>query len=155
MTTLQSFKVIEIPRLVRGKPGSWDPSVCLSWGDRFLEFLKGVVSPSSSVASLSSASPHAQWEAEDEDTGGGDEDIKESKELPRVWRVVFKPGGGVSVRLLDKEEVEDVEGGEDRVGFLPRWFWDSAKQSRKEGSLGQAESLPQLAKTVVPPGWQL
>ncbi|KAI6039831.1 hypothetical protein EDC04DRAFT_3002799 [Pisolithus marmoratus] len=29
-----SFKTVEIPRLVRGKPGAWDPSICLEWGDR-------------------------------------------------------------------------------------------------------------------------
>ncbi|KAF8896184.1 RAI1 like PD-XK nuclease-domain-containing protein [Infundibulicybe gibba] len=41
--TVQTFKTIEIPRMVRGKPGAWDPLISLDWGSRFLTFLKEVV----------------------------------------------------------------------------------------------------------------
>lgn len=37
---MQSFKTIEMPRLVRGKPGAWDPLTCLEWAERLLTFLK-------------------------------------------------------------------------------------------------------------------
>ncbi|KAF9267999.1 RAI1-domain-containing protein [Marasmius fiardii PR-910] len=39
LTSVESFKTIEIPRMVRGKPGGWEPSVCLGWGYRFLRKL--------------------------------------------------------------------------------------------------------------------
>ncbi|KAJ3501729.1 hypothetical protein NMY22_g18822 [Coprinellus aureogranulatus] len=41
-----------------------------------------------------------------------------------VWRATFTPGEGVSVRLLDQAGVEEVVNEEDRVGLLPRWYWD-------------------------------
>jgi hypothetical protein len=47
-----------------------------------------------------------------------------------VWRLTFRPGVGVELRKLDDAAVQDVEGGEgdkeevDRVGFLPRWYWE-------------------------------
>ncbi|KAI6133502.1 RAI1 like PD-XK nuclease-domain-containing protein [Pisolithus croceorrhizus] len=47
LTALQSFRTMEIPRLVRGKPGAWDPSICLEWGDRFLAFLQSTIQSSS------------------------------------------------------------------------------------------------------------
>jgi len=90
VTTTQSFKTIQIPRLVRGKPHAWDPVVCLNWGHRFMTFLKGIVHHDPST----------------------------------VWRVKFVPNTGVGVMRLDESEVKDVVGGEERVGFLPKWYWD-------------------------------
>ncbi|KAF5340876.1 hypothetical protein D9758_012156 [Tetrapyrgos nigripes] len=43
LSTTQSFKTIEIPRMVRGKLGAWDPAICLDWGYQFLTFLKDTV----------------------------------------------------------------------------------------------------------------
>jgi RAT1-interacting protein len=40
LATVQTFKTIQIPRLIQGKPGAWDPLVCLDWGQKFLTFLK-------------------------------------------------------------------------------------------------------------------
>jgi len=77
---------------------------------------------------------------------------------PRVWRVVFIPKEGVRVRLLDCEEVEDVRGAEDRVGFLPSWFWDGQEggTAMKGGQHQHQISSPvRPTKTVVPPGWEL
>ena len=89
---------MQIPRMVRGKPGSWDPSVCLGWGERFLAFVKEAVQ-----GGVRSASD------------GGEE-------MPVVWRVEFKPGMGISMSQLDPEAVEEVQAGSDRYGFLPRWY---------------------------------
>ena len=36
ITTTQSFKTIQIPRLVRGKPDAWDPQICFQWGQQFI-----------------------------------------------------------------------------------------------------------------------
>lgn len=91
LTTTQSFKTIQIPRLVRGKPGGWDPLLCLDWGHRFLGFLKGTIC-------------------------GGSADA--------VWRVTFVPGSGISVVELDSSGIREVVNDEDRVGFLPSWYWD-------------------------------
>jgi len=87
--------------MVRGKPGSWDPNVCLGWGERLLAFVKEAVQ--CDVRSVS---------------GDGDE------EVPVVWRVEFKPGVGVSMVQLGSEAVEEVQAGSDRYGFLPRWYWE-------------------------------
>ncbi|KAF8522382.1 RAI1 like PD-XK nuclease-domain-containing protein [Gautieria morchelliformis] len=45
-----------------------------------------------------------------------------------VWRVTFTPRVGLSMHQLDHDDVGDVTGGEDRVGFLPQWYWDRLKQ---------------------------
>lgn len=41
-----------------------------------------------------------------------------------VWRVTFTPGVGLAIYRLDDDGVEDVIGGENRVGFLPQWYWE-------------------------------
>ncbi|KIY64841.1 RAI1-domain-containing protein [Cylindrobasidium torrendii FP15055 ss-10] len=92
---VQSFKTTQLPRLVRGKAGAWDPSMCLDWGCQFISFLK--------------------------------ESVVEEKGT--VWRVKFVPGNGVRLVKLDETLVEEVVGKEDRVGFLPRWYWDELTES--------------------------
>ncbi|PVF93357.1 RAI1-domain-containing protein [Serendipita vermifera] len=94
LQTLQTFKTLEIPRMVRGKPDAWDPNLCLAWGNTFLQQLR-------------------QWM---EDTGNEDD------EITRVGRLRFTPSDGVTFRMLDREGVEEVENGEDRIGFLPTWY---------------------------------
>ena len=95
VTAVQSFKTVQIPRLVRGKPGAWDPLVCLEWGHRFLMFLKGSTSGNNSS----------------------------------VWRVKFVPGSGVNVEELDRSGLEEVVNGEDRIGFLPSWYWKEVQSN--------------------------
>lgn len=63
-----------------------------------------------------------------------------------MWRVSFIPRVGVKISLLDKVGVEDVEAGEDRVGFLPRWYWD---ELQKDTAGNVAKGSPIL------PGWQI
>ncbi|KAG6919208.1 hypothetical protein DXG01_008506 [Tephrocybe rancida] len=91
----QSFQTIELPRMVRGKPGAWDPLLCLAWGDKVISFLKNVVG-------------------------------SEASQAASVWRVQFTPLKGITVRKLGSDDVDDVRGGEDRVGFLPTWYWEEA-----------------------------
>ncbi|KAF9643763.1 RAI1-domain-containing protein [Thelephora ganbajun] len=100
--TVQSFQTMQIPRMVRGKPGSWDPNVCLGWGERFLEFVK---------------------EAVQGDVHSAPDGVEE---VPVVWRVEFKPGVGISMSQLGPEAVEEVQEGSDRYGFLPRWYWEGS-----------------------------
>ena len=128
VTTTQTFKTIEIPRLVRGKPDRWDPLVCLNWGDQFLTFLQDL------VPSL--------------------EDVFHSEKHVPVWRVKFTPRTGVSVGLLDEAGVEDVVGGEDRVGFLPRWYWDELQTTKEHSQQGEDHAQPAdvLSRHAV---WQI
>jgi RAT1-interacting protein len=84
--------------MVRGKPDSWDPSVSLGWGERFLTFVKEAV----------------QGDVHSAPDGG--------EESPIVWRVDFRPGVGISMSQLGPEAVEEVQAGSDRYGFLPRWY---------------------------------
>lgn len=86
--------------MVRGKPGSWDPSICLGWGERFLAFVKEAVQ--GDVRSVPD----------------------EEEKSPVVWRVDFKPGMGITISQLSPEAVGEVQAGSDRYGFLPRWYWE-------------------------------
>ena len=106
MTTVQKFETIHIPRLVRGKQGSWNPNHCLVWGAKFVSFLKTTID---------------KW-----DEHFPAESKKPSDE--RVWRVKFLPGKGAEVALLDKSGTEEVRNGEDRIGFLPRWYRDAVNE---------------------------
>jgi RAT1-interacting protein len=86
----QTFRTLELPRLVRGKPNTWDPNVCLHWGNELLQNIK-------------------TWMT----------DLASSD----VGRVLFTPGAGVSFSRLDDAQVLEVVAGEDRVGFLPNWYY--------------------------------
>ncbi|KAK7016290.1 RAI1 domain-containing protein [Favolaschia claudopus] len=114
ITTTQTFKTVELPRLVRGKAHGWDPRRCFAWGNELLEFLKKNV-PSSSAVGI-------ELQGEDED--------KTRHPNAQVWRLTFSSGVGVELRQLDDSAVRGVESAEgdreavDRVGFLPRWYWD-------------------------------
>nr|GAT48743.1 predicted protein [Mycena chlorophos] len=88
ISTTQTFRTVEIPRMVRGKPHAWDPSMCFRWGDSFLRFLQ----------------------AECRAQGDGDES--------RVWRVTFRPGVGVDIALLDEAGVDEVVAARRRMGLL-------------------------------------
>ncbi|KAG1737120.1 RAI1-domain-containing protein [Suillus paluster] len=123
LTTTQVFQTVQIPRLVRGKPGAWNPNVCLAWGDQFLSFLKNTI------------------------RGGSKGD---------VWRIKFMPKTGVSAALLDDVDVKDVEGGEDRVGLLPRWYWEAVVKDSAVTAQTRSEGASSKVGTVlVPSGWKI
>lgn len=127
---VQSFKTLDLPRLVRGKPHAWNPSLCLTWGEKVISFLKR------------------------ETRVHGDDTRTSNLQLPKlpnsdindtestVWRLTFTPGVGLSLRILDQEEVAEVVAGEDRVGFLPRWYWNSVVATNEEKGK-DAEKLPE------------
>lgn len=91
---------------------AWNPSICLEWGYGFLTFLK------QQFCRETQDDPSLREEP-DSDSAGGGEDLNAT-----VWRVNFVPREGARVTKLDKSAVEEVVNGEDRVGFLPRWYWD-------------------------------
>ncbi|CAA7269629.1 unnamed protein product [Cyclocybe aegerita] len=128
VTTVQSFKTIQLPRLVRGKPDAWDPLVCLDWGQRVLTFLKDV----------------ARTRPQDENRHS----------IP-VWRVRFVPGSGLNVEELNRAGVEDVENGEDRVGFLPRWYWEEIDANTPPTHAEQAEATTARVLNLASAGWQI
>ena len=125
--------------MVRGKQDAWDPQICLSWGEKFLTWIKGNVESSSGNAA--SPSPGS------------------------VWRVKFTPRVGVELALLSEEERREVEAGEDRVGFLPRWYHTeiqgvsipSALRSTSGADQEQSRSSapPAPIKSALPAGWQI
>ncbi|KAG0202609.1 hypothetical protein BGX28_004925 [Mortierella sp. GBA30] len=43
VVTVKTFKTMEIPRLVRGKDGAWDTTICINFLDSFLNFLRKVI----------------------------------------------------------------------------------------------------------------
>jgi len=143
LVTVQSYKTLEIPRMVRGKENAWDPQICLSWGERFLTWIKSNLS---AVPEPSDVAPA----------------------LGSVWRVKFTPQVGVELALLREEERREVEAGEDRVGFLPKWYYYKEIQSQdpSESVTPGAESQPEGRSSVparaaasgtssIPTGWKI
>jgi RAT1-interacting protein len=119
LTTTQSFKTIEIPRLIRGKRDAWDPTICLSWGAQFFTFLKSIVKTTSDGGA-----------GDDHDDAGKNDDDGVDDDNAQVWRVSFQPHVGISAIALQKSEVADIRAGEDRVGFLPRWYYEQSRAGR-------------------------
>jgi RAT1-interacting protein len=77
-----------------------------------------------------------------------------------VWRVAFTPKVGISLVKLDASGVEDVTGDDDRVGFLPRWYWDEmelAADGSGDVSAHRGEGLQRHATCTsgVPSGWRI
>ena len=142
---------MEIPRLVRNKPGAWDPVRCLDWGSQFLSFLRSLTQ---AVSPLSAEQEHTRNDQEIEAAASAETG-------PRVWRVKFEPRVGISAWLLDEDGVHEVEAGEDRIGFLPRWYWDDLQRhgaSFSERSGGEQETAkPKLdvGELQIPPGWKI
>ncbi|KAH8980866.1 RAI1-domain-containing protein [Lactarius akahatsu] len=126
LTTVQPFKTLEIPRMVRGKPNAWDAQICLDWGDRFLTWVRknvvwGTVTPES------------------------------------VWRVKFTPRVGVELTLLHDTGRMEVAAGEDRVGFLPTWYWEEicSSEHSNASSLDPTAGSVAAASNSLPRGWQI
>lgn len=103
---LQTFQTLQIPRMVRGQPGGWEPAVSLAFAGEALTFLRKTV-------------------IEQVDEG--------EEERPRVWRLSFdaleRRERGLRLRELEREEVAELETGRDeeeegsgRWGFLPGWM---------------------------------
>ena len=122
LVQLQSFKTVQIPRLVRGKRGAWDPNLCLQWGAQFLAFLQSTIRDwGTEETSPPSESGSASHSTVNEGPTGG---VKRRAKEGWVWRATFHPGKGVEVALLDDVAMAEVRNGEDRVGFLPRFYWN-------------------------------
>jgi RAT1-interacting protein len=105
--------------MVRGKPGAWDPNTCLSFAEKLLRFIRATLEADNRENSEDTATE------EGESTGveGNDKNIQAR---PAVWRLSIRPNGQyVTLKRLEPEEIETVRNGEDRVGFLPTWFWNS------------------------------
>ena len=115
--------------MVRGKPNAWDAQICLDWGEKFLTWVKKNVT-SGIVAPES------------------------------VWRVKFTPRVGVELTLLhDDIARKEVEAGEDRVGFLPTWYWEEIQVAYSEHNNTSGLDPtpgPVAAETCsLPTGWQI
>jgi RAT1-interacting protein len=78
-----------------------------------------------------------------------------------VWRVKFTPHVGVELTLLQEDERREVEAGEDRVGFLPGWYWKEIQDvPGQHGRSCSAKSEPTRSSTATAPsalltGWQI
>ena len=80
-----------------------------------------------------------------------------------VWRVKFTPRVGVQLALLQEEERREVEAGEDRVGFLPTWYWKEIQNvSGASRRMRDTEQVPMRSSTstasvpsTLPTGWQI
>ncbi|KAK7682652.1 hypothetical protein QCA50_014452 [Cerrena zonata] len=136
LSTVQTFKTMELPRLVRDKEGAWNPLVCLNWGKDFIDFLISIVTS------------HTPCETDDEP----------------VWRVKFAPRSGVTATLLTKEGIDEVVNGEDRVGFLPKWYFDEVTELNslsQRDETGTSSDIPlsrgvdSTHKDTLPSGWQI
>lgn len=93
------MNTMQIPRMVRGRRGAWNPMLCMEWGYEALGFIRGRI----------------------------EGDMREGAGSESVWRARFEPGSGLVVGKLSRAGVEEVSGGEDRIGFLPRWYWQQVQ----------------------------
>ncbi|GAA5991864.1 hypothetical protein JCM5350_002731 [Sporobolomyces pararoseus] len=132
LTALQTFNTLDIPRLVRGKPHSWEPVACLTSARSLLVFIHR--SLSSYIASIATGS-----------------DESESTRATPVFRISFQPHvgpngeqPGVKIRVLKAGEYQrDVLGGkkrEERVGFLLKRWVDEVEARRERLRNRQAAS---------------
>ncbi|KAB5593975.1 Protein RAI1 [Ceratobasidium theobromae] len=130
ISTLQTLETLSIPRLIRGKPGAWDPKPCLVFAENLLQFIRSTIeadkqhhkeNTDDSPVTLATSSEGAS-------TPQGNQGHSEhTKEYRAVWRLEIRPNAeNVVLYKLGPDEVEEVRNGEDRVGFLPAWFWESA-----------------------------
>ena len=103
---------------MRGKPGAWDPNLCLLWGEQFLKRVDSLTKGKSRIGAVST----------DNDSDKG---ASLTPKDQNVWRVHFEPSRGVDIRLLNLDEVEEVRNGEERVGFLPMSYWRTVSESLK------------------------
>ena len=101
LTGLQHYQTMQIPRMVRGRPGAWNAMVCIGWGYELLSFFQSRIAA----------------------------DVRNGAGQDAVWRATLVPGSGVELRRLDRAGIADVSAGEDRIGFLPRWYWDDVQSS--------------------------
>ncbi|KAJ1023595.1 hypothetical protein NDA16_003212 [Ustilago loliicola] len=129
LTTHQEFETLRIPRMVRaGQPiagrydgtgkavireqSVWEPKDSLGFGDQILSFVRKTISN------------HTAKQTNGEAKNGESEQMANP-----VFRVTFKPPfEQVEIRQLTKQEVlEQVQDGGtsgERVGFLPRSYYD-------------------------------
>jgi len=148
---------MNIPRMVRGKPGAWDPQVCLAWGQQFLQWLQAIAQRDSDVEIPAST---------DRINDSRRSATPALTSLPSVWRVTFTPRVGVEVMRLDADGVREVEAGEDRVGFLPSWYWKVLHEGgvstppstlpvdELRGS-GEGDGVTKMPKSTIPSGWNI
>lgn len=65
----------------------------------------------------------------------------------------------MSVGILDDDGIEDVVGGEDRVGFLPAWYWNEVHATNTHmDPLSQGPEDRHAKPSDAPPsyrGWQI
>ena len=133
---------MHLPRLVRGKPGAWDPNLCLQWGSQFLSFLQAAIR---NWDVNKSGAPDGSTELEVTNSSresSPDQRHKSRIKEESVWRVTFHPGKGAEVVLLNDDEVADVRNGEDRVGFLPRFYWDEVVPPAKSELKNEGAKVP-------------
>ena len=125
--------------MVRGKPHAWDPVRCLDWAKKFLAFLRDTVTPVSldTRPAARTEPSSASSEARDQSPVPSHDSTTETTSKAAtvtVWRVTFTPGTGVSISQLDQAGVEEVQTGKERVGFLPKWYFDELRDG-SEGTL--------------------
>ncbi|KAJ1307867.1 hypothetical protein OPQ81_001947 [Rhizoctonia solani] len=128
--TLQTFETLGLPRLVRGKPGAWDPKPCLVFAEKLLRFIRSTLTEdkqsdyraNANVASSSASTVKSQ---ETDETKSSSTEETNHRNVA-VWRLEIRPGTRmVTLYKLEPSEIEEVANSEDRVGFLPTWFWKS------------------------------
>ncbi|CAE7068512.1 unnamed protein product [Rhizoctonia solani] len=132
ISTLQTFETLALPRMVRGKPGAWDPKPCLVFAEKLLRFIRSTLTEDEQRGGLSSPGTGATLDSAAPKKPEGNAETKAprieeaNQRDAAVWRLEIRPGAQTVVLYkLEPSEIEQVENGEDRVGFLPTWFWES------------------------------
>ncbi|EJD49018.1 hypothetical protein AURDEDRAFT_59961 [Auricularia subglabra TFB-10046 SS5] len=117
LAALERYDTLRLGNEVQDPRNKWNHDVCLQWA---LDLLKWVHKQVRTVA-------------------------REEKTPVPVWKLKFLPRQGVSIARMSEAEVEYVRGGEDRVGFLPTWFYEhltgvgTGKDAEAETGIGSTK----------------
>ncbi|KAM0791721.1 hypothetical protein ACM66B_003990 [Microbotryomycetes sp. NB124-2] len=154
LTTVQEFKTLDLPRLVRGKPHAWDKTILLSSASQILSFIVKTISTTSTMLDKQKQFETFSTLSAQEDEDNDYEHVL--NEWP-VYRIKFEPRTReVTIRQLDRREVEQqvwaakVGSTKDRrVGFLKRSWVESVIRRRKSEMKVQRENKVANSETVA------
>lgn len=106
LAAIQELKTLDMPRMIRGKPHAWDPSVALNTASSLLYFIY------ESISGAESTRTAERRLREDE-----------AKEVPAQWpvfRISFQPGRPQASLQVQELPQQTDHGG--RVGMLTRSY---------------------------------
>jgi len=107
LESVQTFETFNLPRL--GMKAGWSASACLNWANATLQYMRQRIT----------------------------DEIKEDGNEGRLFRVMFRPNAGIQVWAIEPEHALAIQTADsvERVGFLPKQYWDWLMTRRSSASV--------------------